>query len=395
MNYNSDRNETLKLVFLSPYDPRDRAKWSGTINSIFLALQKRDTGIQFISGGVLDLVGRAVGKLLSLFGIAADVRFSKPFGRLAGSWASARLCTLRADVVVAVAASNYLAFLWTRKPIIYISDTTFAAIERLYPEFQAFPAWLRRHGNELERRALHRVSNVIYPSQWARLSAVDDYGVEDKVIHVMPFGPNLSAEQLKRFRTVKIADFHDSLRILYVAADWERKNGDLVLEICHRLRRRGWPCELFLVGHIPAGVESTNGVHNVGFLNKNDAHDLIRICELYESAHFFIMPTTADAYGIVFSEAQAFGCPSITYDVGGTGTAVVNDETGIVLPLTATAEDFVSRIQQLVRDPASYEAMSCMARRRYEQSANWEAWATAIIRLATTALTRVNTRSAL
>ena len=372
----------MKIVFLSPYDPRDPKRWSGTINSIFVALQKHDVNIRFISGGVLESMGGAARKAFGLFGINVEMRFSKPFGWLAGSWASVRLWTLRADVVVAVAASNYVAFLWTRKPIIYISDTTFAAIERLYPEFKQFPAWLRRHGNDLERRSLRRASHVIYPSEWARLSAIDDYGVDDGIIHVIPFGPNFNRELLDKFRTVKTADFADLLRILYVAVDWKRKNGDLVIEIGRALRSAGLPCELFLVGRIPATVGAGEGIHVVGFLDKNDAGDLTRLCELYEKAHFFIMPTIADAFGIVFSEAQAFGCPSITYAVGGTATAVLDRETGIVLPLTATAEDFARRVEQLVRDPASYETMSRNARRRYEQSANWDAWAETILRLA-------------
>ena len=372
----------MNIVFLSPYDPRDSKRWSGTINSIFVALQKHDANIRFISGGVLDFLARAVTKLLGLVGINVEIRFSKPFGWLAGLWASARLCMLKADVVVAVAASNYVAFLWTRKPIIYISDTTFAAIERLYPQFKQFPAWLRRHGNDLERRSLSRASHVIYPSQWARLSAIEDYGVDDKIIHVMPFGPNFSRELLDKFRTVKTADFAQSLRILYVAVDWKRKNGNLVLEIGRALRDAGLPCELFLVGRIPASVPAGEGIHIVGFLDKTDTGDLTRLCELYEMAHFFIMPTTADASPIVFSEAQAFGCPSITYAVGGTSTAVLDHETGIVLPLTATAEDFAKRVEQLVRDPKTYETMSRNARSRYEQSANWDAWAETIRQLA-------------
>ncbi len=177
-----------------------------------------------------------------------DVRFSKPFGLITGSLASARLRTLEADVVVAVAASNYVAFLWTRKPIIYISDATFAAIERLYPEFKRFPGWLRRQGDDLERRSLRRASHVIYPSEWARLSAIKDYGVDDKIIHVVPFGTNISKDLLAKFRTVKTADFADSLRILFVAVDWKRKNGDLVLEIGRALRCAGLSCELFLSG---------------------------------------------------------------------------------------------------------------------------------------------------
>ena len=382
MNCPTNNDRIAKIVFLSPDDPYNRTRWSGTINAIFVALQKRDGNIRFISGGVLELMGRAARKLLSLVGINLELRHSKPFGWLAGWWASACLWTLKADAIVAVAASNYVAFLWTRKPIIYISDATFAAIERLYPEYKALPAWLRKDGNDLERRSLRRSSHIIYSSEWARRSAVEDYGVDDKIIHVMPFGPNLSRELLGKYRTIKAADFGGSLRILYVAVDWERKNGDLVLEIGRALRSAGLPCELFLVGRIPATVRSGNGINVVGFLDKNDPADLTRLCELYDKAHFFIMPTTADAFGIVFSEAQAFGCPSITFDVGGTSTAVLDNETGIVLPLTATAEDFARRVEQLVRNPSSYEAISRNARRRYEQSANWEAWGEAILQLA-------------
>jgi glycosyltransferase involved in cell wall biosynthesis len=382
MNCTTQRGKIPKIVFLSPGDPRNRRQWSGTINAIFVALQKRDGNIRFITGGILEWIGRAARKLLSLVGINLELRYSKAFGWLAGWWTSARLWTVKADAVVAVAASSYVAFLRTRMPIIYISDATFAAIERLNPEFAALPAWLRRDGNDLERRSLRRSSHIIYPSEWARRSAVEDYGMDDRIIHVMPFGPNLSRELLGQYRTVKIADFNSSVRILCVAADWKRKNGDYVLEIGRALRRAGLPCELFLVGRIPATVRSGDGVHVIGFLNKNDPAHLARLCDLYQKAHFFIMPTTIDAYGIVFSEAQAFGCPSITFDVGGTATAVLDKETGIVLPLTATAEDFARRVEELVQDPLSYETMSRNARRRYERSANWEAWAETILQLA-------------
>src|SRR5262249_16131295 len=152
-------------------------------------------------------------------GFNLQLRYSMPFAWLAGLLASARIWPVKADAIVAVAASNYVAFLRTGRPIIYISDATFAAIERLYPDFRTLPAWLRRDGNDLERRALCRANHVFYPSQWARRSAVKDYGVDDGKVHVLPFGPNLSGELLGKFRTVKAADFNRSLRILYVAAD--------------------------------------------------------------------------------------------------------------------------------------------------------------------------------
>lgn len=371
-----------RLVFLSSSDPRDRRRWSGTTNSLYLALQQRDDTILSISGGVFETLARAARKLLRIFGVHCDLRFSKPFSWVAGLWVSLRLGMLQADMVVAVAASSYLAFLRSRKPIIYISDTTFAAIERLYPEFQTYPTWLRRHGNALERRSLRRACHVIYPSEWARQSAIDDYDIDGGKIRVLPFGPNITSALVNQFYIPKDTQFRDTLRMLYVAAEWERKNGDLVLEIGRSLRRFGFPCQLFLVGRIPPQIKAEDGVEIIGYLDKNNLSDLTRLCQLYAMSHFFIMPTTADAFGIVFSEAQAFGCPSITCEVGGTATAVLNDQTGIVLPLTATAEDFAARVKDLLQEPAAYALMSKNARLRYEQEANWDAWADTILQLA-------------
>jgi hypothetical protein len=113
-----------------------------------------------------------------------------------------------------------------------------------------------------------------YPSEWAKRSAVVDYGVRHRIIHVIPFGPNLDRELVDRFCTVKRADFENSLRILYVSVDWRRKNGDLVLKIGRGLRRVGVPCQLFLVGQIPVTVQAEDGVNVIGFLDKTKPADL-------------------------------------------------------------------------------------------------------------------------
>jgi len=94
------------------------------------------------------------------------------------------------------------------------------------------------------------------------------------------------------------------------------------------------------------------------------------------------LPTSAEAYGIVFSEAQAFGCPSLTYAVGGTPTAVLDGITGYTLPLGSVAKDFAQLICSLVRDPRRYEQMSANCRARYETEANWSTWARTVIDLA-------------
>jgi hypothetical protein len=64
------------------------------------------------------------------------------------------------------------------------------------------------------------------------------------------------------------------------------------------------------------------------------------MCDAFREAHFLVLPTLADATPIVFSEAQAFGLPPISYDVGGVGGAISHGRTGLLLPPGAPAELF-------------------------------------------------------
>jgi glycosyltransferase involved in cell wall biosynthesis len=285
-------------------------------------------------------------------------------------------------VVIAIAAKPHVYALRTSRPIIYVSDATFTGLSSLYEWYASWPKWLQADANKVERAALAKSYYVVYPSEWAKASAVQDYGVPANRIKVAPFGPNFDPNAIERFKTVKSADFIPNVRLLFVAADWKRKGGVVVLDVKRTLESRGIPCELFLVGDCDPAVEVDATTHVMGRLDKNDPGQLRTLCELYAQAHFFLLPTSGEAFGIVFSEAQAFGCPSLTYAVGGTTTAVNNGETGFTLPLTSPASAFADVIESLVNDPARYETLSANCRRRYENEANWKHWAQGILDLA-------------
>jgi len=369
-----------KFLVLSPYNPRDIRRWSGTTFFLYSALGKKCSNLDFVSSEPINFIARAINRLLRGIGIRVDIRFSKPFSWIVGKLVDSHLRKKDPDVIVAVTASNLIPFLNTSKPIIYISDATFAAVERLYPEFANLPIWLRRQGSELERRSLRRASYFMCSSDWTKQSAVADYGMDENRIKVISFGPNIATELIDKFYRPKSSDF-SCIKLLFVSADWERKNGELVLQIAEVLKSRGLACEVILVGQVPDKVPKQKETRVVGFLDKTTSAGITELCRLYQEAHFFVLPTTADATPIVFSEAQAFGCPSLTYDVGGTSSAVLDGVSGIVLPLSAKAEDFALKIESLVKHPTRYIEMSLNARRRYEEVANWDRWASTILRL--------------
>jgi glycosyltransferase involved in cell wall biosynthesis len=372
-----------RIVLLSPHDPEDIGTWSGTAYSMYHALLQAGVGVEIVRTNWTDTLLVIVARLQRKIGLKADLARSLIYAYLASAEASVRLRFTRGEVIVAMLATAQIFALKTSRPVIFISDATFASISSIYSDyFAAMPQWLRKHADKIERGALHKSDRILYSSEWAKTSAVVHYGMTPDIIDVMPLGPNIGAEVIDRFRITKYADFSDGVRLLFIGADWNRKGGPLVLDIKRLLDSRGIPCELFLVGNCPKNFPDEDGIHVLGRLYKSDEQQLQEICRLYERAHFFVLPTTAEAYGIVFSEAQAFGCPSLTYAVGGTPTAVLDGITGFTLPLGAGAEDFAEKICSLVQNPRQYEQMSTNCRARYETQANWTVWARSVINLA-------------
>jgi glycosyltransferase involved in cell wall biosynthesis len=301
------------------------------------------------------------------------------YSRLASLEASVRIGLSRGNVIVAVTAATYVCSLRTARPIVSISDATFASINRIYPDITNMPQWLKRDAEKVERAALRKSHRMIFSSDWARTSAIEDYGASPAVVSTLPLGPNISRTVLAQFTLDKAAKFDEGVRLLFIGADWSRKGGPVVLDIKRTLESRGVRCEVAMVGNCPEDLPPERGLQMLGRLDKSDDDQLRELCRLYQSAHFFVMPTSAEAYGIVFSEAQAFGCPSLTYAVGGTPTAVLDGVTGFTLPITAVAADFADKICSLVRHPRQYDQLSTNCRMRFETQANWEAWAKGVI----------------
>jgi glycosyltransferase involved in cell wall biosynthesis len=80
-------------------------------------------------------------------------------------------------------------------------------------------------------------------------------------------------------------------------------------------------------------------------------------------------------FGLAPCEAAHFGRPSLVSDAGGLPSAVLHDETGIVLPVDAPASRYADEIEKLCHDPQRYRALSEAALRRARAELTWDAWA--------------------
>jgi glycosyltransferase involved in cell wall biosynthesis len=230
-------------------------------------------------------------------------------------------------------------------------------------------------------KSLGKSRFILYPSRWASESSHLYYNISIEKIYQLPFGPCIPDDLIDRYYSIKSVSFRKEIVIIYVSADWKRKNGDKAIDICHFFITSGIKTRLIMIGQIPEHVKHINFVDYRGFIRKSDPAQLAELCRAYHESHFLLVPTIAEAFGIVFSEAQAFGIPPIAHDVGGTASAIVADNTGLLLPVGAPPEMFGEKIIRYANDPKLYSDLSQRCREQYLQRANWRRWSELILQL--------------
>lgn len=179
---------------------------------------------------------------------------------------------------------------------------------------------------------LHRKATIMNPwSKWAAQSLIDDYGIPSHKIHVIPPGIELDRWPI----LVRRRSQDEPVRLLFVGADFERKGGDLLLDVFRqRLQDR---CELHLVTR--SNVTTQPGVHVYRDLSPNDPN----LRNLYACCDIFVLPTRADCFSLASIEAMATGLPVITTAVGGIPEIVAEGRSGFLI----APDDGVTLAQRL------------------------------------------------
>nr|WP_295884921.1 glycosyltransferase family 4 protein [uncultured Devosia sp.] len=366
-----------RVVFLTTESAKDTRGFSGTLFYAYAALGKTEgISVSNVSLRPLRNLVRGFNKLMEFAtGKKVDYSWHPVFTRIAGVCANLAVKTARPDLIVALAGSRYLAGLRTHVPIVYASDATFAAISELYPAYQSWPAWARKNAEASERRSLGIADRIVMSSEWARRSAIEDYDVPAWKVEVVPYGANLPTGLLEMKH--KCPEENAVCRLLFIGMDWERKGGDFVLGVHNALLGLGVDSTLDIVGPAPERVRRVPKVSLYGKLSKENDEDLATLISLWKRAHFFVLPTVADATPIVFSEAASFGVPSITFDVGGTSDAV--GWGGRTFSLGDSPQSIALFISECWKAPEKYESLSKLSVRYAAEKANWSMWVSNVL----------------
>lgn len=362
----------LKLLFYEmTAHPEDRRLWSGTPSHIVEGLRRYGVPTTCV-GAVPRWVNRLPSSSLwHYYRLVRKQNFIPDrhplINRLFSAIGSRRIRACAAVDAIVTSTIVGAAHLRTKVPVFILHDATWSQMMEMHPWFHASaqPRYMVKSGWELERRAFRHPNHyIVLASEWARKRAIADHGLDPDRVFVLPLGANFSEdpsdERVSRAIATRTGEHCD---LLFVAVEFEKKGGAIAVAAAEALRARGIPTTLHIAGCSPAGLPEWVRVH--GYLRKDRPEELKKLQSLYAQSDFFILPTRAEAQGIVFNEAAGFGLPAAGTDVGGVSSVVRSGDWGMLLPLEARGAEYAAWIAPLFRDRARYRETARRARQDF------------------------------
>lgn len=368
----------MRVAYVTLSDPRNPEAFNGSGYWVGRSMEQQGVELDYVvPTGRHNRYGVAVKSrvykrvLHQWYTHDRDTRRIRGYGREA----ALRLQAEPSDVVLSPYSpgSQPVAYLDCAQPIVIWSDANLAQVIHEGGTEARLCRESRRHGLRNEAAALSRASLVLYLSDWAARGAIEYHGISPDKVRVLPTGPNLEIHHGPAdVQSMIDARSGEECRLLFCGRSWQTKGADIAVATAVELNRLGLPTRLDLVGSQPPdGRELPSCVHLHGFLRKSEPSELEALLQLYRNAHFFLLPTRWEPFGHVFTEAAAFGVPSIATQVGGVPTAVNDGVSGKLLPLTAGGEDFAAVISGLLDDPVRYRELAASSFAEYESRFAW------------------------
>ena len=355
-------------------DARDVRNWSGILAFSKGAMERHVGHVVDLSPAPVSLLPfRAARKLVRMAtGKTYSYDHDPALARFYGRVFSRRVAETKPDLLFSPSGSSGIAYLETDVPIVYFTDGPWSVIREYYPTYRNLVQRTERAAEELERRALDRAAVVLVSSDWARDAVIRDYGIEPGKVHNIFMGANLPnpperADVLPRRLGSRI-------RLLMIGVLWDVKGGDIAFETLLRLLEDGLDAELTVVGCAPPAGISHPRLTVIPFLDKSVPAERERFERLWEDATVFILPSRAEAAGVVFCEAAAHALPVVATHTGGIPSLVRNGRNGFTVPHEGRGEAYAKTIAGMVADPSAYEILCRTSREEFEQRLNWDSW---------------------
>ena len=366
----------MKISYITTYDAADIKNWSGI--GFYAAKSLKDQGEE------VDYVGNLTKELTPA--LLLKKAFYRMIGKsylidlvpsidIAKNYAKQIECRIKPDSDVIFSPGNlHIAFVKSNKPKVFYADATFAKLINFYDHYTDLNTEIIKTGNEIEQEALDSCSLAIYTSSWAAQSAINDYHINPNKVKIVPFGANIECNRnLQDIKAIINSRSKNVCKLLFLGIDWNRKGGDLALEVARLLNLNGLKTILHIAGikELPFEV-MPDYVINHGYINKANVAGKQKIDQLFAESHFLILPSKADCTPVVFSEANSFGLPCITTNVGGISSVIEDDINGKMFTLQDEPVKYAEYIQGKLENATDYSGFCLSSFNQYSTKLNWQ-----------------------
>jgi len=365
----------MKIAYITTDDGTDINNWSGSGYYIPLSLKNQSLSVEYI-GSLRERYLRLSNRKERFY----DRFFHKTYLRdreplILKDYARQvreRLSSLDADIVLSPGTIP-IAYLKCNQPIVFWTDCTFAGMINFYPEFSNLCKETIKNGNAMEQSALERCKLAIYSSDWAAESAIANYKVNPSKVKVVPLGANIECDRnIDDIKALLQSRPSDKCKLLLLGVDWFRKGGNVALEVTKQLNEAGVSTELTVVGSQPIIDGSLPSyVKVLGFISKSTTEGKQQLDRLLAESHFLILPSTADCTPIVFCEANSFGVPCISTNVGGIPTVIKDGLNGKLFSKNAEIAEYCKYISDIFSNYSQYQCLALSSFNEYQTRLNW------------------------
>ncbi len=215
----------------------------------------------------------------------------------------------------------------------------------------------------MERYSARRADRVIAVSEENRVDVVEQYGIPEDRMRVIPNGVPLD-----RFHQAR----PEGPTVLFVGRLHQRKGVDHLLRAMPSVLERVPDARLLIAGsgEREAQLKALHGelglgdsVEFLGFVPDEDLPDL------YARATVFTMPSLYEGFGIVMIEAMASSVPVVAFATGGAPEVIDDGVNGYL----ADTDSLADRLVDVLEDPANAAAMGRRGRELVEERYSWRA----------------------
>lgn len=366
----------LKIAYISVYDANDVHNWSGLGYYIAKTLEK--------NVGELDYIGNLTTKKFLEYEIkrvANKLLFNKRYDsnitpKVVKSYAeeiTRQLEGKKYDLIFCPGTIP-VANLKTNTPIVIWTDSCQPGLLDFYDSKDKLSEESFRHGVEIEKLVLDNCALTVFSSEWAASIAINYHKVSSSKVKVIPFGANIDKQYSRDEISNLISQRNkDVCKLLFVGVDWIRKGGEIALKTAEALNEKGLNTELSIVGCEPIVKNPLpDFVKPLGFISKSTEEGRQKLNKLFEESHFLIVPSQAEAYGLVFCEANAFGVPAIATNVGGITTIIRNDINGRTFSPNGAITEYSDYIFNLMVNYSEYKNLALSSYNEFRNRLNWD-----------------------